>query len=379
MISPEYQHIRPHEKTLYARFSLVLYSETGVANVKDGLQKRMAILLLTLLLAPLFVPILVTPQSIGYNTITSTPLQETALSSMPSDLIPMRRATFVAQDLTSYFDEFAYMAGIPNSVFLHGGSQYISPLIMASGSLSEEWFVGDWTDYMEPDGGPTQVIGVGDLSNSLVDDIQEMTGVQMYPRIMGSDSAEVAAQLAVMDWTSSNIAVFALAKDSFPAPSVTSGEADFTFRDAAMTSFTSNEVANYGSIANISFTPPSSAVWMEGTFDWTGADLHTHQLRDPNGAIVDYSVYSQVYFERNPSYVPSLVPLQFWYPMTLDGTWTMAIERLSSGTTDLSCEVKFHPGFTQTVTVPADAQWFNSTIIWEPIAPVYQLDQQRPG
>jgi hypothetical protein len=82
-----------------------------------------------------------------------------------------------------------------------------------------------------------------------------MTGVQVYPRITGSDSAEVAAQLAVMDWTSSNVAVFALAKDSFPAPSNTSGEAEFTFQDAAVTSYTSNEVVNYGSIANISFTP----------------------------------------------------------------------------------------------------------------------------
>jgi hypothetical protein len=284
---------------------------------------------------------------------------------MPSDVIPLRRATFVAQDSSSYFDEFAYMAGIPNSIFLSGGSQYISPLIMTSGSLSEEWFVSDWADYMEPDGGATQVIGVGDLTNSLVDDIQDMTGVQVYPRITGSDSAEVAAQLAVMDWTSSNVAVFALAKDSFPAPSNTSGEAEFTFQDAAVTSYTSNEVVNYGSIANISFTPPSSAVWMEGTFDWTGADLHTHQLRDPNDAIVDYSVYSQVYFERSSSYVPTLVPLQFWYPMTQDGTWTMGIERLSSGTTDLSCEVKYHPGFTQTVAVPSDAQWFNATITWD--------------
>jgi hypothetical protein len=328
------------------------------------MQKRMAILLLTLLLAPLFVPILATPNA-GYTAMTTTPLRESVLSSMPNETVPMRRATFVAQDPSSYFDEFAYMAGIPNSVFLYGGSQYISPLIMTSGSLTEEWFVSDWAEYMEPDGGPTQVIGVGDLTNSLVDDIQDMTGVQVYPRITGSDSAEVAAQLAMMDWTSSSIAVFALAKDSFPAPSVTSGESDFTFQDAAVTSFTSDEVVNYGSRANISFTPPSSAVWLEGTFDWAGADLHTHQLRDPNNDIVDYSVYSQVYFERSSSYVPTLVPLQFWYPKTQDGAWTMGIERLTSGSTDLSCAVKYHPGFTETVAVPEDAKWFNATITWD--------------
>ncbi|MFW9967576.1 MAG: hypothetical protein ACFFEA_10525, partial [Candidatus Thorarchaeota archaeon] len=334
--------------------------------MKDRMQKRMAFLLLTLLLAPLFVPILATPHSSRYSHITNAiPQRETSLSSMPSDATPLRRATFVAQDSSSYFDEFAYMAGIPNSIFLHNGSQYISPLIMASGSLSEEWFVTDWVDSIEPDGGATQVIGIGDLSNSLVDDLQEMTGVQIYPRLSGLDSAEVAAQLAAMDWTSSDIAVFALAKDSFPAPSVSSGQVDFTFQDAALSSHTSNDVVNYGSISNITFTPPSAAVWMEGVFDWVGTDLHTHQLRDPNNAIVDYSVYSQVYFERNPSYVPTLVPLQFWYPRTLEGTWTMAIERLATGATALNYEVKYHPGFTQTVTVPMDAQWLNATITWD--------------
>ncbi|MFX0055263.1 MAG: hypothetical protein ACFFAX_06945 [Promethearchaeota archaeon] len=333
-------------------------------TLKAGMLKPMAVLVLILFMVPLFVPI-VTPPSTLYSTETRTPLQESLLSSMPNETIPMRRATFVGRDSSSYFDEFAYMAGIPNSVFLSGGNQYVSPLIMASGSQSEEWFVSDWAEYIEPDGGASQIIGVGDLSNSLVDSIQDMTGVQVYPRITGLDSAEVAAQLAAMDWTTSNIAVFALAKDSFPAPSVTSGEASFTFQDAALSTYTSSESVNYGSIENITFTPPSSAVWMEGTFDWSGSDLHTHQLRDPSGAIVDYSVYSQVYFERNPSYVATLVPLKFWYPKTQDGTWTMAVERLSTGITDLSCEVKYHPGFTQTVPVPSDAQWLNATITWD--------------
>ncbi|MHA2140941.1 MAG: hypothetical protein ACXADC_03700 [Candidatus Thorarchaeota archaeon] len=333
--------------------------------MKDGLRKHIAFISLTLLLAPIFVPILATPPGAGYSTITARPQRASTLSSMPNDTVPLRRATFVAQDAASYFDEFAYIAGIPNSVFLYGGTQYLSPLLMTSGSLSEEWFVNDWIDYIEPDGGATQIIGVGELPSSLVDEIQEKTGVQMYPRITGSDSADVAAKLAAMDWTSSDVAVFALAKDNFAEPSVTSGEADFTFQDAALSSFTSDEIVNYGSIANITFTPPSSAVWMEGIFDWVGTDLHTHELEDPNGAIVDYSVYSQVYFERNPSYVPTLVPLQFWFPRTVNGAWTMGIERLSSGTTDLSCEVKYHPGFTETVTVPSEAQWLNATITWD--------------
>ncbi|MFW9845862.1 MAG: hypothetical protein ACFFD6_03885, partial [Candidatus Thorarchaeota archaeon] len=125
------------------------------------------------------------------------------------------------------------------------------------------------------------------------------------------------------------------------------------------------ESVTFGATSNITFTPPSSAMWMEGSFDWTTTDLHTHELQTPSGEVVDYSIYSQVYFERNPSYVPSLVPLQFWYPKTESGTWTMAIERLSTGSTTINCEVKYHPGFTQTVTVPNNAQWLNASISWD--------------
>ncbi|MFW9800885.1 MAG: hypothetical protein ACFFD9_10640, partial [Candidatus Thorarchaeota archaeon] len=331
-------------------------------------QKPLSVLLMILLLAPLVAPII--PAGMVARPAIPEVVNKAVFSQggLPEEFSPIRRATFVHNDPTSYMDEFAYIAAVPTSVFLHGGSQYISPLISTGGSDAEQWFVEDWAEYLEPDGGATQVVGVGSLPSSIADRIEESFETPMYPRISGSNSTDIAAQLALMDWESSDTAVFALAKDSFTQPSTTSDQVAYTFENSALSPYSTNRAVSFGTITNITFTPPSTAVWLEGAFDWTTQDLHTHELKDPNGNVVDYSVLSQVFFERNPTFVESLVPLRFWYPKTVDGSWTMAVERLFAGSTDMTCEVKYHPGFTRTVTVPSNANWLNVSISWDKIA-----------
>lgn len=330
--------------------------------------KPLSVLLMILLLAPLVAPIIPAGMVVRLDFPKMINRAVTSQGGLPGEFSPLRRATFVHNDPTSYMDDFAYIAAVPTSVFLHGGSQYISPLIFTSGSDTEQWFVEDWAEYMEPDGGAAQLIGIGPLPPSIADSIEESFGTPMYPRISGSNSSDIAAQLALMDWESSDTAVFALAKDSFAQPSITSDQATYTFENSALTPYSTNEIVSFGTIANITFTPPSTAVWMEGAFDWATQDLQTHELKDPNGNVVDYSVLSQVFFERNLNFVESRVPLRFWYPKTLDGSWTMSVERLFAGSTDMTCEVKYHPGFTRTVTVPSNANWLNVSISWDKIA-----------
>jgi hypothetical protein len=318
----------------------------------------------TLFLIPLVTP-LILGDSPRWRDYDRAPIDTNyALAGLPAEFTPLRRATFVYNDPSSYMDDFSYMAAVPNSVFFHGGSQYVSPLISVEGSDSERWFVEDWAEYLEPDGGATQVIGIGPISSSAVDGIEEELGVPMYPMISGSNSTDIAAQLALMDWDSSDAAVFALAKDSFSEPTVTSGDDTFTFLNSALAPYSTTVPGP----ANITFTPHSTAMWLEGTVDWASQDLYLHELKDPNGNIVDYSVETQVFFERNPTYVGTMVPLQFWYPKTMDGIWTMAIERLIGGSNDLDFEVKYHPGFTRTVTVPSNANWLNVSISWDKLA-----------
>ncbi|NHI83671.1 MAG: hypothetical protein EAX81_05160 [Candidatus Thorarchaeota archaeon] len=286
-------------------------------------------------------------------------------AGLPDEPTPLRRAAFVSYDPSSYVDDFAYMAAVPTSVYLYNGTQYISPLIHSGGSDSEEWLISDWVDYLGVSEPVTQAISIGDFSDFEIKAIQYQIGTRLFPRIKSSDSAEIAAQLALMDWTSSTNVVVALSKDDFQDLLVTSGSATHTFDSPSIIPIVSSTSVTYGTTQNVTFTPPTSAGWMVGTFDWEGTELLTHTLYDPLGTPVDYSVYTQVFFERNTAYVSALVPLYFWYPCSTEGVWTMALQRLSQGSTPVSYSINYHPGLSQSVTVPNNAKWLNVSATWD--------------
>jgi len=297
-----------------------------------------------------------------------TPPRNHVVSAVPTDQVPLSRVAFVAPDPNSYVDEFAYMAAVPTSLFYFNDTQYISPLIYSEASESESWLLDDWSEYLSSDGGITQAVAIGDFSESHLSQLQHDIGVKIYPRITGATAAEIASLLAVNGWSSSSDAVVALMKDDFDIASDIAGEATHTFVNQASELLEFGGTVTYGTPSEFNFTPPAWAGWIEGRFNWTGNEILTHELIDPNGEIVDYSVYNQIYFSRFVGYVQAPVPLNFWMPKTSDGTWTMNITRDTSGTTDMDNEVVCHPGFTQTVTVPADAKWFNVSLVWDNVA-----------
>ena len=301
----------------------------------------------------------ISPASFPFSEITT---QSFSMSDLPSDQVPLRRVAIVAPDSTSYIDEYAYMATIPTSVFYHNDIQYISPLIYGEGSQSENWLLEDWNEYLATDGGTTQAFAVGDFSESYITSIQHQLGVKVYPRITGTGAADIAAKIATSEWSSSNAAVLAVIEESFTTPSLITGSATHTFEGQASELFEFSGIANYSAPSTMNFTPPAWAGWIEGAFNWTTNDIITHQLYDPNGEIVDYSVYIQVYFSRHPAYVVTPIPLNFWLPRTVDGTWSMELTRdsaLPAVHTPIDADVFYHPGHIETVTVPENARWFN--------------------
>jgi len=282
---------------------------------------------------------------------------------------PLRKIVFVAPDPYSYIDEFAYISAIPTSVFSENGTQYISPLIYSTGFDSERWFLEDWVDYLSIDGGLSQATSIGDFSESFLTNLQYDIGQKIYPRITGTTSAEIAAKVAISEWQHSDTAVISLARDDFQAGVIITGNSSHTFlNDASELDTFGGSVTGVTTPTSITFTPPTWAGWLEGSFNWTGNEILTHELVDPNGEIVDYSVYSQVYFSRYVGYVEHPVPLHFWLPKTIDGTWTMNISRESPGTTSMNCEVLYHPGYSQSVSVPSNAKWLNVTLNWDNVA-----------
>jgi len=321
-----------------------------------------------LAIALLFAPIALFPNhaSMQLDLRVSPPnlVAPFELAQNESAPVPLRRIGFVANDPHSYLDDFSYIAAVPGSVFtdIDTGTRYISPLILRDGSDTETWLIQDWVEYLDGDGGMTQAISIGDFTDSDILEIQSLIGTKVFPRLSGTTSAEVAAQLAVTDWASSAIAVFALAGEDFGAPVITSSEASYTFQNVKTELETIDSEVTSTSPVSIPFSPPSSAGWLEGSCNWTSAEIFTHSIRDPDGNTVDYSATSRVYYERLVG-----IPLNFWVPKTMNGEWEMIIHPpLSvSGTIPLEFEVSYHPGFTQSVTVPNGAKWLNVSITWD--------------
>ena len=320
----------------------------------------LAVVLVLGSVSPLSVPFMSTVQ-------TNSPLSF-LLGDVPSDQVPLRRVALVSPDSTSYIDEFAYMAAVPTSVFYHNDTQYISPLIYSEGSQSEDWLLEDWSEYLSTDGGITQAIAVGNFPESYMTSVQHDLGIKVYPRITGTSAADIAAKIAVSEWSTSSSAVLALVKEEFNTSSNIIGSTTHTFENQASELTEFPGTVDYGVPSTITFTPATWAGWIEGAFNWTGTEILTHELLDPNGEIVDYSVYNQIYFSRHPIYVDSPVPLNFWLPKTDDGLWTMNVTRDSVGSTSMNCDVISHPGHTASTYVPYGARWLNVSLSWDNVA-----------
>ncbi|MGQ4911659.1 MAG: hypothetical protein ACP6KW_05760 [Candidatus Thorarchaeota archaeon] len=316
----------------------------------------------------LLTPVIALSSSPASRFSSVDPTPTVRLSSSYAVQRPLSRVAIVASDPDSFVDDFAYIATVPTGVFYDNGTQYVSPVVFSSGSDSEMWFVEDWAQYLETDGGITQGMVVGDIPQPLLVDLQDTLGTRLYPRITGSTAAEIAAKLAVSEWASSGTAVVALASDTFTQPSTESGSATHTLsgRESSTESFSGS--ASFGAPTSNNFTPPNWAVWMHGQFNWSGSEIMTHELISPSGEVVDYSVYTQMYFSRNPAYVSSPVPMQFWLPVTEYGVWTMNVTSDQTHTTALDCKVTYHPGYRHTIDVPADARSLDIELRWDNVA-----------
>ncbi|MBD3406709.1 MAG: hypothetical protein GF411_11390 [Candidatus Lokiarchaeota archaeon] len=325
--------------------------------------KLKTILLISLLLLPTLVSILPSEGVFLENIDGRNNFQG---ANSPENAIPLRKATFVNPDPESLMDEFAYIAAIPTAVFTHSNQQYISPLIYSTLVDSDKWMTEDWAEYLNIDGGATQATVIGDYSESEILAIQKQIGTPIFPRITGSTSAEIAALLAVNDWRSSSTAVFAVVEDTFEEIEITEGSATYEFSNNPTTTTTHDVSISSNDPVEMTFTPSSSAGWLEGSFDWTSSNAYfTHLLEDANGMIIDYSTQEHMYRSRFSTYVTNPVPLHFWVPKTEDGSWTMTFNPYSvTSPLTVTGEIKHHPGFTQTITVPDNAKWLNITMDW---------------
>jgi hypothetical protein len=318
------------------------------------------IVILTMLAFP------ATPAGLTGNTPSlshSSKGNEAASLSEPQ-VDPIGKVTFVATNSSSLIDEFSFMAAVPTAVFRYGGHQYLSPVVFDTQSDSEKWLIQDWAQYLSADGGVRQGVSVGSIPDSTLFNLQKLIGAQIYPRVKGATSADIASLLALMDWRTSGVAVFALSDDSLAPLTVSQSNVNHTFINDPVTDYTPSVSVSSSDPVYVSFTPPVGCGWIEGSFNWTGSEFFTHILIDPGNVTVDYSSHAQAYGER--FFTQSPVPLYFWVPKTADGQWQFVLhpETAISRTVPLDCQIKYHSGFSQTISVPSNARWLNVSANW---------------
>ena len=135
------------------------------------------------------------------------------------EVIPLKRTTLVWEDTESLWDDYAYMAAVPTTVFEHKGNLFSSPLLFyappyeASGNADLtmnpyqglDYFMQDWITAAEPD----QL----DLINVPREDISWDLG--NGTDYSGDDIYALSAELALDNWEYAEEAVVAVV-DEYP-------------------------------------------------------------------------------------------------------------------------------------------------------------------
>lgn len=145
-------------------------------------------------------------------------------------VVPIKKATFVGFDEDSYLDDYAYLAAVPSSVFYNGGKIFSNPLLYYQDSIHAanktrlslnarqglDYFMEDWIEYC------------GELDKIELINVPLSKGkdwpAKNYTVIESENPYEIAAKIALHDWSYSNDAVIAIIEKDFEKPTnATSG------------------------------------------------------------------------------------------------------------------------------------------------------------
>ena len=120
-----------------------------------------------------------------------------------SDIVPVRKVSFVYSDPSSYVDEYAFLASIPANVFRDNlGNIYVSPIIFGYPEASK-YLLEDWREYCNHWGGVVSLDFIGSYSEDFVDCMEDFLGVGGVFKIIADDPFEYATKIALDSWANS--------------------------------------------------------------------------------------------------------------------------------------------------------------------------------
>ncbi|HEC81481.1 MAG TPA: cell wall-binding repeat-containing protein, partial [Thermoplasmatales archaeon] len=187
--------------------------EKGIGRVE------VAVFLVMLMLLSTFLPAAVVADSNIKNTVKG---YDKGVSW--ANVVPLKKVTFVNFDENSYLDDYSYLASVPTTVFYdkNDGRLFSYPLLFYQDpypvkedkerSLNArqglDYFMEDWMSYCN-----------GRLDGMTLINVDKNKVTQWPSRnttsIVGDNPFEIAAEIALHDWSYSDNAVVAVIKEDF--------------------------------------------------------------------------------------------------------------------------------------------------------------------
>ena len=158
------------------------------------------------------------------------PVNEAASNTMPSgfdkgpsysSVVPTKKVTFVNYDENEIFDDYAYLAAVPTSVFNYDGTLVSNPLLFYQDQMRIEedkylsldaytgikYFMEDWESYCNQMDQMTLI----NVDSSKVTDWKS----RKYTEIESDDPYHIASTLAKQEWAYASDAVVAVINEDF--------------------------------------------------------------------------------------------------------------------------------------------------------------------
>ena len=140
-----------------------------------------------------------------------------------TNVVPLKKTTFVNYDNETYLDDYAYLASVPTSVFNYQNKLYSYPLLFFQEELEIEddkerslnayqgldYFMEDWMQYSG------ERLDEMTLINMDKKDIPREWDAKEYNTIQGSNPYDLAKNIAIKDWSYSDNAVISVIEENF--------------------------------------------------------------------------------------------------------------------------------------------------------------------
>lgn len=280
-----------------------------------------------------------------------------------SKFTALRRVTVVWSDKDSYFDEFVYMAAIPMSVFHDtNGGVFASPLLFSDMDENSKALLADWKDYSDINGGISQAIAIGNMTQEEQDNVQRLIDRRVFPMLIGEDLYDLTARMALFDWNKPTKAVLAVVGHPSKPLIMNYSLPNMVFSDVKTNSTWFSDFAMPSSWNNKTITIRENVGWVEIYVDWNGNSVLSHSIIDPTGFYIDNTTSFTANYTRSYG-DQKLVSI---LPAVVNGSWTICVfnESVNTPRENYTVTVKESPGMRYSIDVPSATDWLNVSLNW---------------